>query len=58
MEEFLGEGSFGSVYLVRNELGEQFAYKRIKVDPFQAELAEQEIDIMRKFLHPHLVKIY
>ena len=41
VDEFIGEGSFGSVYLVRNEQGEKFAYKRIKVDPFQAEGAEQ-----------------
>jgi|JI9StandDraft_2_1071091.scaffolds.fasta_scaffold773180_1 serine/threonine protein kinase len=41
VEELIGEGAFGSVYLVRNEQGEKFAYKRIKVDPFQAEEAEQ-----------------
>ncbi len=58
VDELIGEGSFGSVYLVRNEQGEKFAYKRIKIDPFQAEEAEREIDIMKRFTHPHLVQIY
>lgn len=58
VEELIGEGAFGSVYLVTNEEGHKFAYKRIKVDPFQAEEAEQEIDIMKRFTHPHLVQVY
>lgn len=37
IEELIGAGSFGSVYRVRNDQGQVFAYKRIKVDPFQVE---------------------
>lgn len=58
IEELIGEGGFGSVYLVLNEKGEKFAYKKIKINPFNAEEAEREIDIMKNFTHPNLVRIY
>jgi cyclin-dependent kinase len=58
IEELIGEGSYGSVYRVRNDQGQVFAYKRIKVDPFLAEETEREIDIMRKLHHPNLLKVY
>ena len=33
----LGEGSFGSVYLVEDNKGKKYALKKIKVDPFNIE---------------------
>jgi NIMA (never in mitosis gene a)-related kinase len=56
--DIIGEGSFGSVYLVKDLKGKSFALKRIHVNPFEVDQALKEIDIMKKFVHPNLVKIY
>ena len=54
----LGQGSFGRVYLVKDSKERHFALKKIRVTPFDVEQAQLEIDIMKKFIHPNLVKIY
>jgi serine/threonine protein kinase len=56
--DIIGEGSFGSVYLIRDSKERPFALKKIHVDPFEVETALKEIDVMKKFVHPNLVKIY
>jgi len=56
--EIIGEGSFGSVYLVKDTKDRSFALKRIHVNPFEVDQALKEIDIMQKFVHPNLVRIY
>jgi serine/threonine protein kinase len=56
--EIIGEGSFGSVYLAKDSKNRSFALKRIRVDPFEVEQALKEIEVMKKFVHPNLVKIY
>lgn len=56
--DIIGEGSFGSVYLVKDSKDRSFALKRIHVDPFEVDQALKEIDIMQKFVHQNLVKIY
>lgn len=37
--EILGEGSFGTVFLIRDHKGKQYALKKVQVDPFQVEEA-------------------
>lgn len=37
----LGEGSFGSVYLVEDEKGKKYALKKARVDPFNFEESER-----------------
>jgi serine/threonine protein kinase len=56
--ETIGEGSFGTVFLIRDNSGRRMALKKIHVDPFQVDEALKEIEIMKKFEHPNLVKIY
>lgn len=57
-EEIIGEGSFGSVYLIRDNKDRPFALKKIHVDPFEVEQALKEIEVMKKFVHPNLVRIH
>lgn len=54
----LGEGSYGVVYKLEDAKGRIFALKEIRVKPFDTESALKEIDVMKTFLHPNLVKIY
>lgn len=54
----IGEGSFGEVFLVSGEGGKLFALKKIHVGPFETEQALLEIELMKKFTHPNLVKVY
>ncbi len=56
--DIIGEGSFGSVYLIRDNKDRPYALKKIHVDPFEVEGALKEIDVMKKFVHPNIVKIY
>ena len=56
--EPIGEGSFGSVYLAQDEGGQRYALKKIHIDPFEIDQALQEIELMKKFQHPNLVRIY
>lgn len=56
--DIIGEGSFGSVYLIRDSKDRAYALKKIHVDPFEVDQALKEIDVMKKFVHPNLVKIY
>ena len=56
--DIIGEGSFGSVYLIKDAKDRSYALKKIHVDPFEVEQALKEIDVMKKFVHPNLVKIY
>ena len=37
--EILGEGSFGTVFLIKDQKGKSYALKKIQVDPFQIEEA-------------------
>eukprot|EP01129_Flabellula_baltica_P009160 TRINITY_DN3697_c0_g1_i2.p1 TRINITY_DN3697_c0_g1~~TRINITY_DN3697_c0_g1_i2.p1 ORF type:complete len:1262 (+),score=287.03 TRINITY_DN3697_c0_g1_i2:42-3827(+) len=60
--EKLGEGGFGTVY--RGTLnGEIVALKSLKVDQIEDELEQfqefiHEVNVMRQFDHPNLVKLY
>ena len=54
----IGEGSFGSVYLIKDEKDRSFALKKVRVDPFEVEQSLKEIEVMRKFVHPNLIKIH
>lgn len=54
----IGEGSFGKVYLAKDHKDRLYALKNIHVDPFQIDQALKEIEIMKKFLHPNLIRIY
>ena len=54
----IGEGSFGLVYLVEDEKGRPFALKKVTVDPFEVEQSLKEIEVMKKFVHPNLVRIH
>lgn len=45
------------MYLVKDSKDKSFALKRIHVDPFEVDQALKEIEIMKKFVHPNLVKI-
>jgi serine/threonine protein kinase len=56
--ETIGEGSFGSVYLVKDSKERSFALKRIHVNPFEGDQALKEIEVMKKFVHPNLIRIY
>lgn len=56
--DLIGEGSFGSVYRVKDAQDRSFALKKIRVDPFEVEQSQKEIEVMKKFVHPNLVKIY
>ena len=56
--ETIGEGSFGSVYLVKDSKERYFALKRIHVNPFEGDQALKEIEVMKKFVHPNLIKVY
>lgn len=35
--EILGEGSFGTVFLIRDQKGKQYALKKVQADPFKFE---------------------
>ncbi len=56
--ESLGEGSFGTVYRIIDEKGKSYALKKMQVNPFEIDEANNEIEVMSKFKHPHLVQIY
>ena len=56
--DIIGEGSFGSVYLVKDNKDRSYALKKIHVDPFEVDQALKEIEVMKKFVHANLVKIY
>lgn len=56
--DIIGEGSFGSVYLIKDNKDRPFALKKIHVDPFEVEQALKEIEVMKKFVHPNLVRIF
>lgn len=56
--EILGEGSFGTVFLIKDQKGKQYALKKIQVDPFQVEEAMKEIEVSSNFMHPNLIRIY
>ena len=46
------------MYLVRDSKERSFALKRIHVNPFEGDQALKEIEVMKKFVHPNLIKIY
>lgn len=61
----IGEGSFASVKLVqKNQTYEQFALKQIKRPALKAKAspafldAMREIDILKEFSHPNIIKLY
>lgn len=56
--DLIGEGSFGSVYLAKDQTGKDYALKKIHFDPFEIEQVRREIDAMKKFQHPNLLKIH
>ena len=58
MVDIIGQGSFGSVYLIKDKKERLFALKKVKVDPFDYEQSLREIEMMKQFVHPNLVKIY
>ena len=35
--EVIGQGSYGTVFLVEDEKGKSYALKKIQVDPFKVE---------------------
>jgi serine/threonine protein kinase len=39
--DIIGEGSFGSVYLVKDNKDRSYALKKIHVDPFEVQQALQ-----------------
>lgn len=57
IEEILGEGSFGTVYLVTIK-GKKYALKRVQVNPFRIDEALKEIEVMENCKHPNLMHIY
>ena len=44
--------------MIKDSKDRCFALKKIHVDPFEVEQALKEIDVMKKFVHENLVKIY
>ena len=56
--ESLGEGSYGTVYRIIDEKGKSYALKKMQVNPFMIDEAHNEIEVMRKFAHQNLVKIF
>lgn len=56
--EKLGEGMYGTVYLVQNSKGEKFALKSVKVNPFTIEESMKEVEATKMLEHPNLVKVY
>ena len=39
----MGEGSFGTVYLIADNKGNKYALKKVQVNPFKVEEALKEI---------------
>ena len=56
--EVLGEGSFGTVFLIEDQKGKKYALKKVQVDPFKVDEALLEIKVMSKFTHPNVVRVY
>ena len=56
--EKLGEGMYGTVYLVENTKGQKFALKSVKVNPFNVEESMKEVEATKMLEHPNLVKVY
>ena len=59
----LGRGAFGTVYLVQDEEGNQFAIKeldkrRIAREPYLEEYLRGEISIMKELNSPHIIKLH
>lgn len=56
--EILGEGSFGTVYLITDSKGKKYALKKVQVNPFKVDEALKEIEVMNKLKHPNLINVY
>ena len=59
----LGRGAFGTVYLVRDEDGNEFAIKqldkkRIARQPYLEEYLRGEIEIMKQLNSPYIIKLF
>ena len=60
IERQIGEGSFGLIYQVKNKTtNEVFACKKVsKINLIDLEKFKNEISIMSKADHPHIVKLF
>lgn len=56
--QHLGEGSYGTVYLVQDSKGRKYALKKIKMNAFIIDEAMNEIKVMEKLLHPNLIRVF
>lgn len=56
--ENLGQGSFGTVYRIVDQKGKSYALKKMHINAFMLDEVHNEIEIMMKFIHPNLVRIY
>jgi calcium-dependent protein kinase len=55
----IGQGSFGTVLKAMGPNNSIVAIKEVgNCNPFLQEKVEQEVNIMKKFEHPNLVKVY
>lgn len=58
VEEVLGQGQFGRVFLARDEKGRRIAVKALhRVDRLDRDLMRRELEIGAKSISPHVVRV-
>ena len=58
-EKFLGEGSFGTVYLYTHKFSrKQYAVKQMVINKTTKKLAKRAIDMCQRCYHPNILSFY
>lgn len=56
--EEIGQGSYGTVFLVVDEDGRRFALKSVSINPMEPERTKMEVETALALSHPNVVKVF